>query len=102
MHTSELNRFNQAVSKPARRSIKNVIRLLEKELEELDTALLELIQSDERLKQIDDIIQSIPGIGRTTSAALIALLPELGTLNRQTVAALAGLAPYAHESGNFK
>ena len=102
MRTSELNRFKQALSKPARRSIKNVIRILDKELDQIDTALSELIQSHERLKQIDSIIQSIPGIGRTTSASLIALLPELGTLNRQTVAALAGLAPYAHESGKFK
>ena len=102
MRTSELNRFKQAVGRSPRRSIENVIRLLDKEIADIDKGIDDIIQSNERWKQIDDIIQSIPGIGPATSASLIALMPELGTLSRQKIAALAGLAPYAYDSGKFK
>ena len=47
----------------------------------------------------DHILQSVPGVGPQTSAMLIANLPELGTLNRQEIAALAGLAPWDRSSG---
>lgn len=102
MRTAETNRLKQAVGKPARRSIEAVIAVLDKELSKIDTGLDDIIQSNERWKQIDAILQSIPGVGPATSHQLIALLPELGSLSRQEVAALAGLAPYAHESGKFK
>ena len=47
----------------------------------------------------DDLLRSIPGVGDTTSATLLAKLPELGTLDRKGIAALAGLAPLANDSG---
>ena len=43
--------------------------------------------------------QSIPGIGPVVSATLLADLPELGTLNRQQIAALVGVAPLNRDSG---
>jgi len=47
-------------------------------------------------------LKSAPGIGQTTAAALLALLPELGRRSAKTIAALAGLAPLARESGRFR
>ena len=52
--------------------------------------------------QIDQLLQSVAGIGPQTSAVLIAELPELGKLTRRQIAALVGVAPYAKESGNSK
>jgi transposase len=46
-----------------------------------------------------DLLQSIPGIGPAISATLLADLPELGRLDRKTVASLAGLAPHPNQSG---
>lgn len=42
---------------------------------------------------------SVPGVGKVTVATLLALLPELGTINRQQIAALVGVAPVNKDSG---
>jgi transposase len=44
----------------------------------------------------------VPGIGSAISRTLIAELPELGTLDRKRIAALAGLAPFTRQSGKWK
>ncbi|MEY8099634.1 transposase [Falsihalocynthiibacter sp. S25ZX9] len=46
-------------------------------------------------------LQTIPGVGPVLAAVLIASLPELGQLDRRKIAALAGLAPHACDSGIF-
>ena len=45
-------------------------------------------------REKDDILRSVPGVGEQLSLALLAQLPELGTLNRRQVAALVGVAPF--------
>ena len=50
----------------------------------------------------DDLLQSVPGIGPTTSRTLIAELPELGYLNRREIAALVGVAPLNRDSGTLR
>ena len=57
------------------------------------------LTSDDDFKNKDNILQSVPGVGPQTSAMLIANLPELGTLNKQEIAALAGVAPWNNSSG---
>jgi len=47
-------------------------------------------------------LQTMPGIGALLAATLMALLPELGQMDRRAVAALAGLAPHARESGIYR
>src|SRR5262249_31714026 len=46
--------------------------------------------------------ESVPGVGKGTSATLVAELPELGDINRAEIAALVGLAPYNHDSGKLR
>jgi transposase len=46
-----------------------------------------------------DLVLTIPGIGERTTLALIIRMPELGRLSREEAAALAGLAPFVHQSG---
>ena len=41
------------------------------------------------------------GVGRLTAVMVLATLPELGTLNRQQAAALAGLCPYNRDNGQW-
>jgi transposase len=48
-----------------------------------------------------DLVLSIPGIGAVTALSLVVRMPELGKVSREEAAALAGLAPFVHQSGKF-
>ncbi len=48
------------------------------------------------------LLRSVPGIGPVVAVTLVAELPELGTLSRQQIAALAGVAPFHRDSGQFR
>jgi transposase len=82
-----------------KQSLERHIVWLEKEIAKFDEQVKKLIQSSPAWKQKDDLLQSVPGVGPTTSANLLAHLPELGQLDRKKIAALAGLAPYNADSG---
>ena len=58
-----------------------------------------MVKSSEPWAQQTHLLQSMPGVGFITAVTLTANMPELGELNRQKIAALAGLAPYNRDSG---
>lgn len=66
---------------------------------ELKLLSAEIRQHGDLAKRLE-LIQSVPGIGQRTALALIVRMPELGSLSRQAIAALAGLAPFDDDSGN--
>jgi transposase len=99
--TQESNRGAMARHRDVRRSIRKLMRTLEREIAQLDDAIAQLIRADEDLSRKDGILRSTPGVGPTTSAMLLSHLPELGNLNRQEVAALAGVAPWDFKSGRW-
>lgn len=70
----------------------NQIRIIDNEIEQM-------VKSSESWAQQTHLLQSIPGVGFITAVTLTANMPELGELNRQKIAALAGLAPYNRDSG---
>jgi transposase len=74
---------------------KSQIRDIEKRI---DAQLAE----DEQLFALASELERVQGVGRVTAATLVVLMPELGTLNRRQVAALAGLAPMNHDSGRHR
>ena len=102
LHVAESNRLDLTSSKLARKGIRQVLALLEKQRAALDAEIAKLVQSDDDWKAKDQVLQSVPGVGPGTSATLLAELPELGRLNRQKIAALVGLAPFNHDSGKFQ
>jgi len=66
-------------------------------------ALIEaIVASCPKMTALRSELLKIPGIGPVTSTALVAMLPEIGTLGRKQVAALCGVAPYARDSGKKK
>jgi transposase len=69
------------------------------ELLKIEAAISATIQATPRFAELAEIIESVPGIARTTSAALIAAMPELGQASNRIVAALLGVAPYDDDSG---
>lgn len=102
LRSVEKMRRPQAFHKTACRSIDKVLKMLDQQIAALDKAIARLIEADDDWRAKRDLIESVPGIGPTTSATLVAELPELGRLNRQEIASLAGLAPFNHDSGQFR
>jgi transposase len=78
------------------------IAWLEKSLEELDKELAQVIHDSAMWREKDKLLESVPGIGKTTSSVILASLPELGTLNRKKIAALVGVAPFNRDSGTMR
>jgi transposase len=85
-----------------RPSLNEHITWLKNQIKELDTEIDEFINSTPDLKEKDELLQEVEGIGKKTSAKLIADVPELGACNRKQIAALIGIAPYNQDSGNKK
>lgn len=75
---------------------------LDRQIEQIDQALDALGAQDAELEAKVARLCQAQGVGRLTALSLLASLPELGTLNRNEVAALAGLAPHARDSGKKK
>jgi transposase len=98
----EKMRRPQAAHKTAGRSIDKVLKVLGHEIAALDKAIARLIEADDDWRAKRDLVESVPGAGPTTSATLVAELPELGRLNRQQIASMVGLAPFNHDSGKLR
>jgi transposase len=81
---------------------KQLTRLLEKQIKECDDQMAKLIAQDVELANKASRLTAIPGVGPVVAATVLAEMPELGKLNSQTAAALAGVAPYNHDSGTQK
>lgn len=76
--------------------------LLDRQIAELEVRIEQTMASDDDLAETADILRSVPGIGPVASTMLIAEMPELGQLSGEQAAALAGLAPIAHDSGAMR
>jgi transposase len=99
IRTEELNRQKQATSKASKRSIGNILKALQREIETIETEIAKLIQSDDHWRNKAELVDTAPGVGTVTATTIVAELPELGQLNRQQIAALVGVAPINDDSG---
>jgi transposase len=77
-------------------------RRLENRLAAVDKLIDHHIQADEQLAAKARRLESVVGVGRVTVISLLALMPELGRVNRRQAAALAGVAPFNCESGQYR
>jgi transposase len=98
MLTVEKNRLVTVRAK-MRADIEAHIRWLSKSLKELNQEIEEFIKGSPVWKEKDTLLQSVPGVGPVTSATMLGMLPELGLLNRQEIAALVGVAPFNKDTG---
>ncbi len=96
---SEYNRLGCCRSVVVTQAVKRSIAFLELELEVANEAIMVLIKSDVDLNETAKLIRSVKGVGEVTMRALIAHLPELGTLSHKKIAALVGVAPFTNQSG---
>ncbi len=102
MRVAEGHRLAQAQAKKVKQSISKVIQVLERQIDEIDDDLNQRIQDSPIWKVKEELLTSVKGVGITTARTLLAELPELGTLSRQEIAALAGVAPFNRDSGQFR
>ena len=102
MRTAESNRQQHIVSKQVYESITTLIESINHELDVIEREIDNRIKASPVWRAKDKLLQSVPGIGKTTASMLIVALPELGYLNRRQIASLAGLAPMNRDSGTFR
>lgn len=101
MLRAERHRLLRA-ARPLKKSLEQHIAYLEKQLAKLDDELQDKLRQSPLWQTQFDLLQSVPGIGPTTAATMIAELPELGRLSRHEIAALVGVAPFNRDSGKWK
>jgi transposase len=102
MINAEKQRAARAESKVTQRSHKTMLKSLEAERGRIDRAIDKLVQASPIWCAKLDLLTSVPGVGDVVARTLIAELPELGTLDRHQIAALAGVAPFSRDSGRKK
>jgi transposase len=100
MITAEKNRLSAAPpSKRVVAAIRKTIAWLEKQLENIDSDLDDSIRNSPAWREKDDLLRSVPGVGKVLSRTLLAQVPELGAVGHKQIAALVGLAPHNRDSG---
>jgi transposase len=98
----ETHRRRQARSPRVRRLIDATLKTLQTQLERLDKDLGDAVRRCPVWRVKEDLLTSVPGVAGTTARMLIALLPELGHLDRRRLAALVGIAPLNRDSGRMR
>jgi transposase len=99
---AEENRLAQLSCGELRTLSRSLMRKIKNQIETLDRRIGELIAQDQTLWEKAQKLTAISGVGARTAALLLTQMPELGQLNRRQAAALAGLAPFNHDSGSIR
>jgi len=99
LHTQETNRLHQTTDKETRRLIESTLKHLAKQQALVDGKIRALIAGDPAQNARAKRLLSVCGFGEATVAALLGYMPELGQYDEQQVTSLAGLAPWADDSG---
>jgi transposase len=99
MRAAEKNRLSRARGPKVIAGIKHVIETLDSQIKAIEKELDKGIRNNPIWDKKVELITSVPGIGRRTAHTLLFCLPELGSLNRQQIAALVGVAPMNRDSG---
>lgn len=102
LRTAESNRLGQATAARIKASIRAVLAAIEKQIASIDEDLDDQIKQSPVWRVKEELLTSVPGIGPLTARTLLACLPELGTISRQSVAALVGVAPINRDSGTMR
>jgi transposase len=102
MIVAERQRERRITIPRLKKSITRLLKALEKELATVDSDIDDAVRGSTAWREKEDLLASVPGVGPTIARTLIAELPELGQLGRKEIAALAGLAPFTRQSGQWR
>ena len=100
--TALKNRAKNLTVALLRRQCSQRLDQIARHIDALDAEIASVIAADEKLARRHDILTSIAGLGTLTANQIIATMPELGSLENKQAASLAGLAPVARQSGQWK
>jgi transposase len=101
MKVAEQQRRQRALP-VVQRQIDRVLAVFGQQLQDLDKDLADRVRESPLWRAREGLLRTVPGIGPAVTFALLADLPELGSLTRKQVAALAGVAPLARDSGHYR
>lgn len=98
MLKAEQNRL-RTIAPSLRGSVERSIAFLKDEKKRLEEQIEQFLKEQKGWREQREILSSAPGVGKVTSATLLADLPELGKMDRKKIAALVGVAPMNYDSG---
>lgn len=101
MLTAEMNRLG-AAPKVVRKNIEQHILWLRHQINLSNDDISKSVRKSPVWREKEQLLRSIPGIGRVVASTLLAELPELGQLDRRKIAALVGVAPLNRDSGTLR
>jgi transposase len=96
------NRLQQATDHRIRTSLEQVLAVIQEQIIAVEMEMDTVIANCPELQAQVTVLQSMPGIGRTTARLLVAAVPELGQASSREIAALVGVAPMNHDSGRYR
>lgn len=102
MIVAEEARLKRALNRQLKKSIARLLVALRRELDSIDADLDSQVRLSPAWRIKEDLLSSVPGVGKGIARTLIAELPELGSLDNKQIAALAGLAPFTRQSGKWR
>lgn len=102
MKVAEQNRSRAPAGKVIKASCASILRAITRQIEAIEEETRALIDKSPQLRAVFREMQSLPGVGAITATVLLAHMPELGNLQRRQAASLAGVAPHANDSGQFR
>jgi transposase len=102
MITNEGQRRRQLRDPRLQHRLEAHLTWLQKELSATETDLDDAVRGTPAWRAAEDLLASVPGIGKTSARTLNAELPELGTVDLREIAALVGVAPISRDSGCFR
>jgi transposase len=99
VQTSLQNRSEHSAPDVVQKTQARLLKRIALEVAKLEAAITAMIKAAPHFAELAEIIESVPGLGKATSAALIAAMPELGRVSNNIATALLGVAPYDDDSG---
>jgi transposase len=99
--TAERNRMALLRGK-AQANVERHIEWLNEQIQELDGEIEAQIQACQVWRRTQNLVLSVPGVGKVMAATLLSALPELGQLSHKQIAALVGVAPFNYDSGQMR
>jgi len=98
----EKQHIETVTNKDSKRSINRTKKFLDKEINQVEKKINELIESDKSIQEKINRLATMKGIGPVVALTFVAELPELGTLNNKEISALVGVAPFCRDSGTMR
>ena len=99
LQTRLQNRGEHASPESVQKMHARLLKKIAVEVAKLEAVIAAMIKATPHFAELAEIIESVPGLARTTSASLIARMPELGQVSNKIAPALLGAAPYDDDSG---